>query len=109
MFAIVIIACLVAWYFIKSSGSGTMAVIYVDGEEYDRIDLSRVKESYSFDIDTEYGHNTVTVDPGAISVTEADCPDKVCVNQGKISTGGVPVVCMPHRLYIMIEGGDIDG
>ena len=59
--------------------------------------------------DTVYGHNTVHVEPGAISVTEADCPDGICVRQGKLTTAGVPIVCMPHRLVIEIYGDAIDG
>ena len=49
------------------------------------------------------------VEPGAISVTEADCPDGICVRQGKLTTAGVPIVCMPHRLVIEIYGDAIDG
>ncbi len=85
-----------------------MAVIAIDGEEFKRIDLSAVKEAYDLSIDTEYGHNTVHVAPGSIAITEADCPDGVCVHMGAISTGGVPIVCMPHRLIVQIEGGDLD-
>ena len=96
-------------YFVLGNTGGTIAVITVDGEELDRIDLSRVKESYDFEIRTEYGSNTVHVEPGGISVTKADCPDLICVHQGKITGGGIPIVCMPHRLVIQIEGGNIDG
>ena len=42
---------------------------------------------------------------GRIRVESADCPDQVCVDQGWISDGTVPVVCLPNRLVIQIEGG----
>ena len=90
-------------------GDGTVAVISVDGEELDRIDLSRVKESYDIEIDTGYGRNVVHVEPGAISVTEADCPDKICVAMGRLQGSGIPIICMPHHLIIAIEGDGIDG
>lgn len=90
-------------------GGGTVAVITVDGQEYRRIDLSRVSESYDIEINTKYGHNTVRVESGRISVTESDCPDGICVAQGAIDRGGVPIVCMPHRLVVKIEGSGIDG
>lgn len=106
-FALIVIGSLL--YFVIGNAGGTVAVISVDGEEYDRIDLSGVKESYDFEIATQYGRNTVHVEPGGISVTEADCPDLICVHQGKITGGGIPIVCMPHRLVIQIEGGNIDG
>ena len=108
IFLVMIAACLGVWQYLKSSDTGSTAVILSDGEKLYRIDLSKVKEAYEITVETERGSNTVLVEPGAISVIEADCPDKVCIHQGKISTGGVPIVCMPNRLYIMIEGGELD-
>ena len=87
---------------------GTTAVISVDGQEIRRVSLTGVQQPYDIEIETEYGHNTVHVENGAISVTDADCPDKICVKQGRLSTAGVPIVCMPHRLVIQIEGDGID-
>ena len=101
--------CLAVYFLILSlAPSGDTAVIYLDGEEYGRIDLAKVKEEYTFTISTAYGSNTVLVEHGAISVTSADCPDLICVHQGRLTQAGVPIICMPHRLVIMIEGGDMD-
>lgn len=106
--ALVCVVGLGAWFALNYFGGGSVAVISVDGEELKRIDLSRVRESYDIEINTQYGHNTVHVAPGAIAVTEADCPDHICVNQGAITKSGVPIICMPHRLVVQIEGGGID-
>ena len=57
-----------------------IAVITVDGEEIQRVDLSRIKAAYDIPVVTEYGSNTVHVEPGAISVTQADCPDHICAS-----------------------------
>lgn len=105
----VVVLGLLGFFALSHLGGGTIAVISVDGEEYRRIDLSRVTESYDIEIDTQYGHNTVHVAPGRIAVTQADCPDGICVAQGAIDRGGVPIVCMPHRLVVKIEGSGIDG
>ena len=91
---------LLGFFALSHLGGGTVAVITVDGQEYRRMDI---------EISTEYGHNTVHVAPGSIAVTEADCPDGICVAQGAIDRGGVPIVCMPHRLVVKIEGSGIDG
>ncbi len=85
-------------------GGGTRAVISVDGREYRTVDLDAVTEPYEFTVQTEWGWNTVRVEPGAIGVAAADCPNQDCVEQGSISDGLVPVVCLPHRLVIEIEG-----
>ena len=105
----VVLLGLLGFFALSHLGGGTIAVITVDGQEYKRIDLSRVTESYDIEIDTKYGHNTVHVEPGCIAVTQANCPDGICVAQGAIDRGGVPIVCMPHRLVVKIEGSGIDG
>ena len=105
----VVLLGLLGFFALSRLGGGTIAVITVEGQEYKRIDLSRVTESYDIEIDTKYGHNTVHVAPGRIAVTQADCPDGICVAQGAIDRGGVPIVCMPLRLVVKIEGSGIDG
>ena len=89
-------------------GGGMVAVVSVNGEVLERIDLSKVRKEYDLEISTEYGNNTVHIEPGAISVTAADCPDHVCMRQGKLTGSGIPIICMPHRLVIEILGGDLD-
>ena len=84
-------------------GGGTQAVIYVDGQVYDAIDLSSVAVAYERTIETQYGWNTIRVSHGAIAVAEADCPEHDCVRQGEIEDGAIPIVCLPHRLVIQIE------
>ena len=108
LFAVIVLGG-VLLYLNLGKGEGTVAVVSVDGEVLERIDLSKVREAYEFEVTTPYGNNTVHVDPGAISVTEADCPDHVCIYQGRLTGSGIPIICMPHRLVIEIEGGDIDG
>lgn len=107
--AAVCILCAALFLLFKNADTGTVAVISVDGEEYERIDLSKVEEAYEIEISTSFGVNNVLVEPGAISVISASCPDKICVNQGRLTGGGIPIVCMPNRLVISIEGSGIDG
>lgn len=81
------------------------AQIYVGGELYKTLPLS---EDAEVTVETELGRNVVTVKDGAVSVTEADCPDKVCVRTGALSGGDVPIICLPHRLEIRIADGSAD-
>ena len=108
LFAVIVLGG-VLLYVSLGKGEGTVAVVSVDGEVLERIDLSKVREEYDLDLATEYGRNIVHVEPGAVSVTHADCPDQICVMQGKLSGSGIPIICMPNRLVISIEGGNIDG
>lgn len=52
------------------------------------------------------GSNTITVENGAVCVSHASCPDQVCVNQGWVDSGAVPIVCLPNQLVIQIKGGE---
>ncbi len=90
--------------FLTSRSAGTTAQIILDGEVIREIDLSRVKEPYSFTVeDGAGGTNLVQVEPGRICVSEANCPDRICVSQGWLSDQTVPIVCLPHRLIIKIR------
>ena len=85
--------------------------LHPDGALLEEIDLDRVAEPYSFTLEDGSGANTVQVERGRIRISAADCPDQVCVKQGWISGGAVPIICLPHRLTIEIVdgGGDLDG
>lgn len=82
-----------------------------DGVLLEEIDLNEVDRPYTLIFEDESGANTVSVEKGRIRISEADCPDQVCVNQGWISDGAVPIVCLPHRLMVEIVGGggELDG
>lgn len=82
-----------------------VARISRDGVVLKEIPLDRVGRSYSFVLEDERGSNTISVERGRIRVSQADCPDQVCVDQGWISDGTAPIVCLPHKLVIEIVGG----
>ena len=79
---------------------GNEAEVYVDGSLVQTIDMTR-DDIYLFD--TSYGTNTVVVEDGKIRVSEADCPDKICVNMGGVSRSGETITCLPHKLVIEVH------
>ncbi|MBQ6677210.1 MAG: NusG domain II-containing protein [Clostridia bacterium] len=87
---------------------GTTAEIVKGGEVLYTIDLDRVAEEYEIEIGSGDGdRNVVTVKPGMICVSSADCPEQICVNTGWASKDHpYPIVCMPHDLVIRIVGAD---
>ena len=74
----------------------------------EKLDLDRVAEEYEIEIGSGDGdRNVVTVKPGMICVSSADCPEQICVNTGWASKDQpYPIVCMPHDLVIRIVGAD---
>ena len=39
---------------------------------------------------------------------DADCSDKLCLEQGYISKPGESIVCLPHRVMIQVIGENDD-
>ena len=50
------------------------------------------------------GYNRLVIANGTVSVTEADCPDLICVHHTPISHAGETIVCLPHRVVVSIVG-----
>ncbi|MBQ8952634.1 MAG: NusG domain II-containing protein, partial [Clostridia bacterium] len=101
-FALCLAAAALVW---RAPGTRRIARVSVDGEVLREIDLTAVTGQASFTVETPGGSNTITVRPGGICVSDADCPDHVCVNQGWLEGGAVPIVCLPHRLVISLVSG----
>lgn len=78
------------------------ARILQNGEVVRTVSLD-ITEPYEFNVVSEDGgYNTIRVENGRIGVISADCPDKICVRRGFIENGVLPVVCLPHKLSIVI-------
>ena len=56
-----------------------------------------------FEIITDMGYNIIEVRDGGVYMTEADCPDKYCVSQGRISEIGQVIVCLPNKVIVEIR------
>lgn len=85
-----------------------VATVYQNGTLLTTIDLTRVTEAYSFTVTGENQcTNEVTVRPGSIGISSASCPDKLCVHQGYISDGLLPITCLPNHLVIQTKLIDV--
>lgn len=82
---------------------GAYVVVKVDGEEVGK---------YSLSVDGEYelngGTNILRIEDGAAYLTEANCPDHLCVKQGKIDKTGETITCLPNKLTVTVFGADSD-
>lgn len=87
--------------------AGSWALILRDGEEYARMPLDETAELLVGD--EQLGYNRVRTEGGFVFVEEADCPDKICVREGKIRYAGESIACLPHKLIITVEADRQDG
>lgn len=88
------------------SQKGATVVVSVDGKEV---------ASFPLDEDTIYniggyhgGENILEVKDGKAHLTDASCPDKLCVNMGYISKSGQSIICLPNKVVIEIKGNTKD-
>lgn len=94
----------------KAAGSGYIAEIYQDGRLLYSISLNDPSQNRTFVVQsTEGGINEIEVCPGSIGIISADCPDKLCVQQGFISNAKLPITCLPNRLVILLRPAPKEG
>ena len=48
--------------------------------------------------------NTIEISGKSVRMTEASCPDRICIKTGAISRSGQSIVCAPHRIVVTIIG-----
>ena len=108
--AVLLLAGLAFLWMQLIAAEGSKVVVRIDGQETAIYDLN---EDINITIQGKNGgSNTLVIQNGQASITEADCPDKLCVNQGEIHRSGETIVCLPHRVVIEIQGGEesaVDG
>ena len=83
---------------------GGVVVVRVNGVETERHSLA-VDGTFSLN----GGTNILVIQDGQAWLSEADCPDLLCVKQGKIHYTGQVITCLPNRLTVTVEGGESNG
>jgi len=90
-----------AWLYFTRAQSAEVRVT-VDGAVYG---------TYPLDTDTtvrigdDTNYNILVIKDGEAWVSEASCPDKICVGKGKIQYDGESIICLPNKVVIETVGG----
>ena len=102
--ALLLLALAMGAWLLLTRETGARAVVYVDG---------RATASYPLDQDVTIrldnpngSYNVLVIKDGQADVTEAGCPDKICVMMHPIRYNGESIICLPNRTEIRIEGGE---
>ena len=100
--AFFLMVSLLLFLFLRGGKEGSEVRVMVEGKEIGVYSLSKDGE-YSLN----GGTNTLIIKDGK---TDADCPDKLCVRQGKISRNGETITCLPNKLTVTVidEKGEVD-
>lgn len=99
---IIIVICVaalayLAHYLLRDTGAGNV-IVKVNGEITGIYDLSEDQE-----ISINNGSNILVINNGKADMTEADCPDQLCVHQREISASGENIICLPNRVSVEVK------
>lgn len=87
--------------------TGARVVVRSDGEQIASFSLS---ETVEYTIQTrDGGVNELRIADGAVWLESANCPDRLCVKQGKIRYAGDSIICLPHGVVVELTGEDALG
>jgi hypothetical protein len=77
--------------------------ISVKGKLYKKLPLDN-NSNETITVESELGKNVVQITNGKVRITEATCPDKICIEDGAISNPGGMLVCLPNKVVVQIKG-----
>ena len=85
------------FHFGSEAGAGVS--VCVNGEEIARYGLY---ENGEYPLNG--GTNTLVIESGEAWLSHANCPDSLCVKQGKIHANGQTITCLPNKLTVTVYG-----
>lgn len=98
--AAVIVISLTGYFFTGFAAFGENKKVIIESEGKVFAEYPMTKE---ITVDVK-GHNKVEITPEYVRVIYADCPDEIDIRQGKISSPGSVIVCVPNKMTVRITG-----
>ena len=82
------------------SGDGAVVEVTVGGKVYGEY---RLDKDQTIEI---HNTNLLEIRDGKADMIDADCPDKLCVEQKAISKNGESIVCLPNQVVVTVTTGE---
>ena len=98
---LLILAGVLFFLYFNKGEEGAGVIVRVDGVEIARYSLS---DDGRYELNG--GTNILVIEDGAAYMLEADCPDHICVSQGKVRCAGQCITCLPNKLTVTVYGTD---
>ncbi len=73
--------------------------------------LDEIKEPLKYEISGKY-NMILLIESDGVTVEKAECPDKICQSNGKLTQSGQSAVCVPAGVTVILDGAnarEIDG
>ncbi len=85
---------------IKNGDKGAYITVSVDGKVTGSYALTEKEQIIGIG-----ENNVLTIINNEAYMSRALCPDKICMEHGRISKVGEDIICMPNRIIVRVEGG----
>ncbi len=101
----IILAAFLLWLipYLLNKDASAMVTVYQNGHEIGKYPLGK-EQTISIPYG-EGGYNLLFISGGEASISDADCPDGLCVRQRAVDRNGESIICLPHKLVIQITAG----
>lgn len=86
-------------------GKDLTATISYDGKTVKKIPLNQIKNPQLIDLTDNGLKVTILAENGKIRFLHSECPDKICVKRGWLTTAGDIAICMPAKTMVTVEEG----
>jgi len=97
---LLISALLLLFYNFIGKQDSDRVLVTIDGKEYLTLSLT---EEIQLTIDAGNGKtNVLVIENKTADITDASCPDKLCVSHKSISKNGETIVCLPNKVVVQI-------
>ena len=101
---LVILAGVILLLFLYQHFAGSKGSYILVTQNGEKIGEYSLLENQTFVVtDENHSYNTIVIENGQVWINQADCPDKLCVKQGKISKNGQSIICLPPKLTILVQ------
>lgn len=81
----------------RLGAGGNTVTVQADGKVYGRYPLDEANE---ININ---GTNTLIIEDGCAYMSQASCPDKLCIHQGRIHDSSKSIVCLPNKIVVTVD------
>ena len=101
---ILIIALVAILFMTWNKKEGGEVIVTIDKKTYKTLPLNEDTTLLIKDRSADY--NILEIKDGKARMTEANCPDKICVEHRAIHYDHESIICLPHKVTVEIRGGE---
>lgn len=103
---LIFIGVIIFLVLVVSSDDGNYVQVRVNGKVTSVYPLSQNRTEIIQGIS---GKNTLVIENREAYISEADCPDGLCKNMGRISKNGQSLICLPNKVVVEVtDNSDAD-